>query len=87
MHGPDGAHFPDKSVFVEIRNPERIEFRHLSRHKFRMTIGLADQAGRTKSAWRMLFETASGRHKVAKYAVEADERNLDRLEADLAWAV
>jgi len=35
----------------------------------------------------MLFETAAECEKVKKYAIEANEQNLDRLEAELARMV
>ncbi len=87
MHGPDGADYPNKSVFVEIVDPERIVFEHVSGPHFQMTIALAEQAGKTKITWRMLFESAAERDKVAKFAVEANEQNFDRLEAELARMV
>ncbi len=49
-----------------------------------MTIALAEQGGKTRITWRMLFESAVERDNVAKFAVEANEQNFDRLEAELA---
>ena len=37
MHGPDGADYQNKSVFVEITKPERIVFDHVSGPRFRVT--------------------------------------------------
>src|SRR5688500_3516125 len=34
MHGPDGANYPNESVFVEVVEPERIVFEHMSQHHF-----------------------------------------------------
>ncbi len=84
MHGPDGIDYQNKSVFVEIVMPERIVFTHVSGPQFRMTIALAEQGGKTKITWRMLFESATERDNVAKFAVVANEQNFDRLEAELA---
>jgi len=58
MHGPDGADYPNKHIFVEIVKPDGIVLRHVSSPKFLMVITLADAAGKTRVAWRMLFETA-----------------------------
>jgi len=84
MHGPDGADYPNKSVFVEVVKPERIVFRHVSGPQFQMTIALADAAGKTRITWRMLFESAAECAKIKAIAVDANEQNLDRLEAQLA---
>lgn len=84
MHGPDGATYPNRSVFVEVVKPERIVFRHVSGPKFEMTITLADMAGKTRITWRMLFESAAECAKIKVFAVDANEQNLDRLEAQLA---
>ena len=84
MHGPDGGNYENESVFVEILKPERIVIKHLSPPHFDLTATFADQAGRTKLTWRMLFETTAEREKVKKLATGANEQNLDRLEAQLA---
>ena len=84
MHGPDGTDYPNRSVFLDIEEPSRIVFEHESPHPFRMTITLADQGGGTRIAWRMLFETAAERDRIAPIAVPANEQNFDRLQAELA---
>jgi uncharacterized protein YndB with AHSA1/START domain len=87
MHGPDGpdgTDYPNRSVFLDIQEPSRIVFEHESPHAFRMTITLADEAGKTRIGWRMLFETAAERDRVARVAVPANEQNFDRLQAELA---
>lgn len=85
MHGPHGADYENESVFVEIVKPERIVFRHLKPvHEFQMTMTFIEQEGKTKLTWRMLFTSAAECDKVKAYAVEANEQNFDRLEAQLA---
>ena len=64
--------------------PERIVLDHVSRPKFQMTLTLDDRAGETAITWRMRFETATECAKVKVFAVDANEQNLDRLEAELA---
>jgi uncharacterized protein YndB with AHSA1/START domain len=87
MHGPDGASYQNKSMFVEVVKPERIVLQHVSGPQFQLTIALTEQAGKTKITWRMLFESAAECDRVKKFAVEANEQNLDRLEAELATMV
>jgi uncharacterized protein YndB with AHSA1/START domain len=85
MRGPDGAEYPNESVFVEIVEPERLVFRHLDPvHEFLVTVTFEDLGGSTRITWSMLFESAAEYDKVKKFVVEANEQNLDRLEAHLA---
>jgi uncharacterized protein YndB with AHSA1/START domain len=84
MHGPDGLDCKNKSVFVEIVRPERIVFQHVSGPAFLVTATFAEQAGKTKVTFQMLFETAAACEKVKGVAVAANEQNFDRLEAELA---
>ena len=84
MHGPNGADYPNESVFVEIVKPGRIVLEHVSGPRFRLTITLASEAGRTRLTWRQRFPTAADYDKIKALAIPANEQNLDRLEARLA---
>ena len=84
MHGPDGVDYKNKSVFVEIVRPERIVFKHVSGPQFQVTATFTEQAGKSRLIFRMLFDTAAECAKVMGFAVEANEQNFDRLEAQLA---
>lgn len=84
MHGPDGTNFTNESVFVEVVPPERVVFNHLSRPRFQMTITFEDEGGKTRVGWRQVFPTPDECRRVAKFAVEANEQNLDRLARELA---
>ena len=83
MHDPDGGHFQNERFFVEVVRPERIVYNHVSGPNFRMTITLAEHCEKAKVTWCMYFDTAAERNKVKSFAVEANEENLDRLEAQL----
>ena len=82
MHGPDGGNYPNESVF-EVIEPERVVLRHVSAPQFELTITFAEEAGGTRIGWRQLFNSAEERERIARFAVEANEQNLDRLEAVL----
>jgi uncharacterized protein YndB with AHSA1/START domain len=84
MHGPDGVDYKNKSVFAEIVRPERIVFQHVSGPQFQVTVTFDEQAGKTRLTFHMLFDTAAECAKVKGFAVEANEQNFDRLEAQLA---
>jgi uncharacterized protein YndB with AHSA1/START domain len=79
MHGPDGENFPNESVFVEVIPPERVVFKNISGPEFEMTITFEEYDGKTEVGWRQLFNTSAEFERVAKFAVEANEQNLDRL--------
>lgn len=83
-HAPDGIDYQTESVFVEIVEPERIVFTHVTGPRFSVTASFEDVGGKTRITFRQLFESATHRDKVAAFAVEANEQNLDRLEAQLA---
>ena len=83
MYGPNGAGYPNESVFVEVV-PERVVIEHISAPRFRLTITLATEGGRTRLTWRQRFPTAADCDRIRALAVPANEQNLDRLEARLA---
>ncbi len=84
MHGPNGVDYPNQSVFVEIVPNERVVLDHVVAPRFRLTATFEDQGGKTKLTFRGLFETAAICKNVETYAVDANEQNFDRLEAELA---
>jgi uncharacterized protein YndB with AHSA1/START domain len=85
MHGPDGADYHNKSEFIEIVPNQRIAFWHGKPiHQFQMTMTFADEAGKTRLTWRMVFESAEEANKVRSFVPQANEQNFDRLAAQLA---
>lgn len=84
MHRPDRSNYPDESVFIEVAPPERVDFRHVSGPQFAMTITFVAQGAKTVVGWRQLFNTAAERQRIAEFAVEANEQNLDRLARQIA---
>ena len=80
MHGPDGTDYKNESTYVEVLAPERLVFDHHS-PKFRATIVLEDQGGKTLSRWSMLFASLDEKDLVVK-KFKADEglkQNLEKL--------
>jgi len=82
MHGPDGGNYPNESVFIEIKQPEKIILNHVSKPYFRLTASFEEiDNNKTKLIFQQLFETAEEYNKVKVFAVNANEENMDRLEA------
>lgn len=84
MHGPNGADYPNDSRFDELIPPGRIVIRHLSGPRFTLTVTLAPEGTGTRLTWQQAFDAASEYESVRRIAVDANEENLDRLEAELA---
>jgi uncharacterized protein YndB with AHSA1/START domain len=85
MRGPDGVDHPNENVFLEVVEPERLVFRHLSPiHGFQVTATFEERGSRTKLTFHMLFDSAAECARVRGVVVDANEQNLDRLEAELA---
>ena len=82
MHSPEGANYPNESVFVEIVPNERVVLEHVCAPHFVATITLEDDGpGRTRVGFRQEFDTPEMCRKIAAVAVDANEQNLDRLTA------
>ena len=89
MHGPNGADYPNESVFREIRRDTRIVIEHVVRPWFKLTVTLAERRGKadddqTHLVWAQAFESPEMATKLRPIVGPANEQNLDRLEALLA---
>lgn len=86
MHGPDGRDYKNENVYVEIAEPERLVFKHVSAPQFQMTVNFADDGHQTRLTVRMLFESAALRDKTVKQfgAVEGLKQTLGRLGKHVA---
>lgn len=85
MHGPDGQSYPNEKRFTEVVPPERVVFEHVDlTHHFQMTMIFAEDSGKTRVTWRMRFESAAEFAQHREFIANANEQNLDRLQAHLA---
>jgi uncharacterized protein YndB with AHSA1/START domain len=85
MRGPDGTDYKNEYVLLEVVEPERIVISHPDpEHNFQLTIILAEEGEKTRLTWRMRFESVEHCNQVKPVVIEANEQNLDRLEAELA---
>ncbi len=84
MHAPDGTDFLNKSVFIELTRPSRVVIDHLEpMHRFLLTADLSPREGGTDLQLSMLFDDPAEAERVGAFVAEANEQNLDRLEAVL----
>lgn len=82
LHGPDGRDYLNRCVYLEVKEPERLEWDHLSGPVFRATAVFEDLGGKTRVTTWMRFESEELRDKVAQEygAVEGLEQTLNRLD-------
>ena len=84
MFGPDGNHFRNESVFAEVDPPTKVVVRHVSKPESRLTITLTPSPGGTTVSWVQEFDDAEVARRIEHIVVPANERNLDRLSAEVA---
>lgn len=94
MHGPDGAAYPNKIVYLEVVRPERLVFEHGddkegAEPSFHVIVTLAAQGNKTHLTLRMIFSTAAERDKTVKDygAIEGGNQTMARLAEYLAKMV
>jgi uncharacterized protein YndB with AHSA1/START domain len=86
MHGPNGADYPNDSVFEALVPGEQVVIRHISRPWFTLTVSLAAEGAGTRLTWRQEFDSAATCEAVRRIAGPGNEENLDRLEAEMGGA-
>lgn len=83
MHGPDGAAYPNESVFDAVDEPSRVVIRHLSPPAFVLTVTLAAAGDGTIIDWVQEFADPAVAARMRPLVEPANEQNLDRLQAVL----
>jgi uncharacterized protein YndB with AHSA1/START domain len=84
MHGPNGASYPNESVFREIRPDTKIVIEHVVKPWYRLTVTLTARGDRTHLTWVQEFENPEAAARMRRLTETANEQNLDRLQSLLA---
>ena len=84
MHGPQGTHHPNESVFREIEAPSKVVIQHESKPRYVLTVSLAAHEGGTAVTWEQVFESGDVAARIRNIVEPANEQNLDRLHSVLA---
>jgi uncharacterized protein YndB with AHSA1/START domain len=84
MHGPQGANYPNESVFLELRAGSKVVIQHVSRPRYVLTVTLAPHEGGTAMTWAQEFEDGAVAARIRHIVEPANEQNLDRLASLLA---
>lgn len=84
MHGPDGSHHPNESVFLELDAPSTLVVQHVSRPRYVLTVTLVSHEEGTAISWAQEFEDSAVAARIRHIVEPANEQNLDRLHAVLS---
>lgn len=88
MHGPDGVDFPNKVVFLEVVEPERLVYMHSDDEggpvqvTFVVIVTFEKIGERTKLTMRSIFESAEILEKLNRefHVIEGGKQHVQRLE-------
>lgn len=84
MHGPDGAHYLNESVFRAIVPDRQVVLEHIVTPWFRLTVTLSPcDDDQTHLEWVQEFEDPEVAARMRTLSQTANEQVLDRLEAVL----
>jgi uncharacterized protein YndB with AHSA1/START domain len=83
MHGPNGSHHPNESVFLDVKAPSAVVIHHVSKPRYILEITLAACAGGTTLEWAQEFEDGEVADRIRHIVEPANEQNLNRLQAVL----
>lgn len=83
MVGPDGAAYPNESVFSVIEVDRKVVIQHVNQPHFQLAITLEASAGGTLLRWDQTFADAAVAQAVRHIVEPANEQNLDRLGVEL----
>lgn len=91
MHGPDGRDYQNRITFDEIAAPERLVYHHggaddVEPVEFSVTVAFADEGGKTRLTWHMLFPSVAERDRVVREygAEEGGKQTIARLVEHIA---
>jgi uncharacterized protein YndB with AHSA1/START domain len=87
MHGPDGRDYSNKIVFIEVKKPELLVYKHTGEDdtediKFHVTVNFEKKGSKTKLTMRSLFDSPEELERVIREfgAKEGMYQHVDRLE-------
>ena len=79
MVGPDGARYPNQSVFTELEPASRVVIRHNCEPFFTLSVQLTEVNAGTHLQWQQVFDDPQIAQAVKAIVEPANEQNLDRL--------
>lgn len=83
MVGPDGAVYPNESVFERIEPNREVVIRHACAPFFTLTMLLEPVGYATRVHWTQVFDDPAVAEAVRHIVGPANEQNLDRLTVEV----
>lgn len=84
MHGPNGADYPNESIFREIQPGARIVIEHVVKPWYMLTVTLTARGDQTHLSWVQEFESPEVAARISPLVTTSNEQVLDRLQSLLA---
>lgn len=84
MHGPNGADYPNESIFREIQPGARIVIEHVVKPWYMLTVTLTARGDQTHISWAHEFESPEVAARISPLVTTSNEQVLDRLQSLLA---
>lgn len=79
MHGTDGNHYLNESVFAQLVTNSMVMIEHICAPLFRLTVQLTPVENGTQISWEQVFADVATAQAVKSIVEPANEQNLDRL--------
>ncbi|MBC7872398.1 MAG: SRPBCC domain-containing protein [Ferruginibacter sp.] len=86
MHGPDGRDYPNKIIFIEVEEPERLVYKHAGEDdtepvNFHVTVTFEKEGNQTKLTMNSVFDSAEDLDRVNREygAIEGGKQTVNRL--------
>lgn len=87
MHGPDGRDYPNKIIYIDVEEPERLVYIHGNDDdtepvNFHVTVTFEKEGDKTRLTMQSIFESAEELQRLDKEhgAIEGGKQHLNRLE-------
>ncbi len=84
MHGPNGANYPNESVFIAIEPFKKLVFNHISAPQFQGVATFESNGEDTFLSYKMIFQNKEMCDALKSLVTGANEENFDRLEVVLS---
>lgn len=91
MHGPEGRDYPNKIIFIEVLNPERLVYKHSGDEdtepvNFHVTVTFENEDNKTRVTMNSTFESARELDRVDREygAIEGGKQHITNLDKYLS---
>lgn len=84
MHGPEKGNYANEVVFIKVDPPNLVAWNRISNPVFQVVAMFDEYPGnKTKLTFAMIFNSVEECNKIKSFALDKNEENMVRLEAEL----